>query len=152
MPAPDDALGNSPRGRELRLDPNAESANDAKPAFLARPEGARVYHGFATTDVIVDGFTLGEITPFEGEQKGDAFVLSPDGSPAGLIWELGPGYEVDGTSYVDGSGRWGVFHVVFECPFITAEDYRTNLAGIVGRLLEEWQRFTSGRAPDHRST
>jgi hypothetical protein len=108
-----------------------------------------VYHGFVVRDdVVVEGFTLGEITPFEGQTDGDAFVLAPDGSPAGLIWEIGSVFAVEGTSYVDGSGRWGVFGVVFERPFVSPDDYRSNLAGIVPRLREEWERFTSGRAPD----
>ena len=137
------------QGKPLKLDPDAESSDPQKPAFLARPEGAPVYHGFVVRDEVeVDGFTLGEITPFEDQTEGDAFVLAPDGSPAGLIWELGPAYAVEGTSYVDGTGRWGVFDVVFERPFVDPEDYRTNLAGIVPRLREEWERFTSGQAPD----
>ena len=141
-----------PHGLPLKLDPDAESADPSLPAFLARPKGTRAYHGFPVLDEIVaDGFTLSEITPFEGADYGDAFVLAPDGSPAGLVWELGPSYAVDGTSYVDGSGRWGVFGVVFERRFRTRQDYERNLAGIVPRLREEWERFTSGEAPDRPS-
>jgi hypothetical protein len=96
------------------------------------------------------GSYLGEITPFAGEEAGDAYVLAPGGSPAGLVWELGEGYSLEGTSYVDGSGRWGVFDVVFARPFATPEDFTTNLAGIVVRLREEWERYTRGEAPDIR--
>jgi hypothetical protein len=45
------------KGRPIRLDPDAESADPSLPAFLARPEGSRAYHGFALLDAIeVDGF------------------------------------------------------------------------------------------------
>jgi hypothetical protein len=50
-------------GRPLAIDGKAESASPTEPAFIARPEGAPVYHGFVVLDEIsVDGFTLGKIT------------------------------------------------------------------------------------------
>jgi hypothetical protein len=77
----------SSQGRPLALDPNARSASPTEPAFIARPEGAPVYHGFqALPDVVVEGFTFGKITDFEAGpcDVGDAFVIAPDGSRAGL--------------------------------------------------------------------
>jgi hypothetical protein len=59
-------------------------------AFIARPEDAPVYHGFVILeDVAVDGFTLGKITDWEADpcETGDAFVIAPDGSRAGLVWK-----------------------------------------------------------------
>jgi len=140
-----------PRGRPIKEEPGAESADATLPAFLARPEGAPVYHGLAVrSDVVVDGFTLGEITPCEDQEAGDAFIIAPDDSRAGLIWELGADYEVDGTSYDDGSGRWGVFNVVFSRPFRSHDDFIANLAGIAPRLREEWDRYRSGNAEIRR--
>ena len=55
------------------------------PAFLARPAGAPVYHGFPVIgDVEVDGFRLGMITNFLSgpAREGDAYVIAPDGRPA----------------------------------------------------------------------
>src|ERR1022692_614093 len=78
-------------GRPLAIDHNAESASPTEPAFVARPEGAPVYHGFVVLDdVTVDGFTLGKITDWEAEpcETGDAFVIAPDGSRAGFVWEV----------------------------------------------------------------
>jgi hypothetical protein len=72
-----------PKGLPLALDPKAASASNAEPAFIARPAGAPVYHGFVVLeDVVVDGFTLGTITNFELKpaDDGDAFVIAPDGS------------------------------------------------------------------------
>jgi len=41
-------------------------------------------------DVEVDGFRLGMITDWETQPDvcGDAFVVAPDGSQAGLVWEV----------------------------------------------------------------
>ena len=40
--------------------------------------------------VVVGGFTFGKITDFEREtcDEGDAFVVAPDNSRAGLVWEI----------------------------------------------------------------
>jgi hypothetical protein len=51
------------RSRAIVVDGDAESASSTIPAFLARPKGAPVYHGFKILhDVVVDGFTFGAIT------------------------------------------------------------------------------------------
>ena len=77
-------------GRALALDADASSRDPSLPGFLARPEGAPVYHGFRILDdVDVDGFRLGLISEFQpGDDCGDAFVVAPDGSRAGLVWEI----------------------------------------------------------------
>ena len=55
----------APRGQPIALDPDALSASPSEPAFIARPTGAPVYHGFQVLDdVKFDGFTLGKITDF----------------------------------------------------------------------------------------
>ena len=80
---PKDALWlSTPRRRVLRR-PNQPSS----PARKVRPRTT----GFVVLDdVSVDGFTLGKITDFEVEpcMEGDAFVIAPDGSRAGLVWEV----------------------------------------------------------------
>ena len=84
-------MNDLPKGRPLAIDATAQSASPTEPAFVARPEGAPVYHGFVVLDdVTADGFTLGKITDFEAEpcDEGDAFVIAPDGSRAGLVWEI----------------------------------------------------------------
>lgn len=99
-----------PKGRPLAIDPNAESASRTEPAFIARPQGAPVYHGFRVLeDVVVEGFTFGKITDFEAEpcEEGDAFVVAPDNSRAGLVWEVADKVSVTEISPLE-PGRWGV--------------------------------------------
>lgn len=79
------------KGRPLAVDPNTASDSPTERALIARPAGAPVYHGFQVLeDVVVEGFTFGKITDFEAEprQEGDAFVVAPDNSRAGLVWEV----------------------------------------------------------------
>jgi hypothetical protein len=81
------------QGKPVAIDPNAISASPTEPAFVAPPKGAPVYHGFVVLkDVSAEGFTFGAITDFEAEpcDAGDAFVVAPDGSRAGLVWEVSP--------------------------------------------------------------
>lgn len=78
------------KGLPLRLDPGATSASDDLPAFLARPDDAPVYHGFPIIESsLSDGFRLGMITDFVSQPTdyGDAFVVAPDNTRAGLVWE-----------------------------------------------------------------
>jgi hypothetical protein len=80
------------RGLFLAADASAKSASPGKPAFVARPEGAPVYYGFHVLDnVVFEDLTFRKITDFDAEpcDMGDAFVISPDGSRAGLVWEIG---------------------------------------------------------------
>ncbi|MGB8661499.1 MAG: hypothetical protein WA621_19745 [Candidatus Acidiferrum sp.] len=79
------------KGRPLAVDPNTASDSPTERALIARPAGAPVYHDFQVLeDVVVEGFTFGKITDFESEprQEGDAFVVAPDNSRAGLVWEV----------------------------------------------------------------
>ena len=78
------------KGRPIVTDPDAKSANTDEPAFIARPEGAPVYHGFVVVEESeTDGWRYGAITAFEGvkdEREGDGFVIAPDGARAGVVW------------------------------------------------------------------
>jgi hypothetical protein len=105
-----------PEGVPLRLDTQARSAVPYLPAFLARPKDAPVYHGFpmlenSRTD---DGWCFGTISEpdcSEGRDWGDAFVVAPDGSRAGIFWEVGaPGMQV---SLPPHETRWSVFQIGF---------------------------------------
>jgi hypothetical protein len=110
-----------PKGRPLAVDPNATSASRTEPAFIAKPAGAPVYHGLQVLkDVVVEGFTFGKITDFEAEprQEGDAFVIAPDNSRAGLVWELADNVSVSQFSPLE-ADRWGVWVVSFPHPMNT---------------------------------
>jgi len=105
----------SPIGHPLAVDATAESASPTEPAFIARPAGAPVYHGFQVlNDVAVDGFVFGKITDFEAEpcKDGDAFVIAPDNSRAGLVWEVSDKNFFQEVCPMD-ANRWGVWGVSF---------------------------------------
>jgi hypothetical protein len=58
-----------------------------EPAFVARPPGAPVYHGFEVmSDVVVEGFTFGKITDFDGKFMRKATPLRPHRTAAELAW------------------------------------------------------------------
>ena len=98
-------------GKPLAVDRHAASASPTEPAFVARPSGAPVYHGFRVLeDVTVEGFTFGAITDFEMElcETGDAFVVAPDGSRAGLVWEVGAARDIEQVLPLE-LERWGVW-------------------------------------------
>lgn len=104
-----------------------------------------MYHGFPVLDdVEVDGFRLGIITDFEHapSNSGDAFIVAPDNSRAGLVWTtVGSGYPSPGAfSQVREfePDRWGVWEIAFDHPMRTRDDARHNLAAILPRLREAW--------------
>lgn len=130
-------------GRPIREDPEAESADLDMPAFLARPEGAPVYHGFPILeDVEVDGFRLGMITDWESEpsERGDAFVVAPDGSRAGLDWEVFGEHKVEQVLEPTET-RWGVWYVTFPNPMSSRDQARKNLATVLPELRRHWKAW-----------
>jgi hypothetical protein len=130
-------------GRPLAIDATGKRASPTEPAFIARPDGAPVYYGFVTLDdVNVDGFTLGKITDFEAEpcDEGDAFVIAPDGSRAGLVWEVYEPQYFQEVSPIE-TDRWGVWDVGFRLPMNSRENARRNLESIIP---EHPVRFLSG--------
>jgi hypothetical protein len=132
-----------PTGRPLELDSLAKSGSQTEPAFIARPVGAPVYHGFEVlSDVVVGGFTFGKITDFDTEtcDEGDAFVVAPDNSRAGLVWE------VSGKSYFQeilppDAERWGVWGVSFPNAMTSRENVRKNLESILPELKKRWEEW-----------
>lgn len=131
------------RGRPLAIDAGAETAQKDTPGFLARPADAPVYHGFRTLDdVVVDGFTFGAITDFEAEhcEDGDAFVIAPDGSRAGLVWRVSGDEEFQEVCPV-AEDRWGVWAVAFPFRMSSRENARLNLQAILPKLKTEWERW-----------
>jgi hypothetical protein len=134
-------------GLPVAVDWTAETADPGRPGFLARPPGAPVYHGFTVLDdVVVDGFTLGVITAMGPATYGDAFVIAPDDSRAGLVWEVGA---PDGRLHATGPfehSRWGVWGAVFPRPMASEEDARENLRAIAPALRATWEEWKAWRA------
>jgi hypothetical protein len=90
----------------------------------------------------VDGFTLGKITDFEAVpcDEGDAFVIAPDGSRAGLVWEVcDPPYFQESMPIE--TGRWGVWGVGFCLPMNSRENARRNLESILPELKLRWAEW-----------
>jgi hypothetical protein len=132
-----------PTGLPLALDPLAKSGSQTEPAFIARPASAPVYHGFEIlSDVVVGGFTFGKITDFESEpcNEGDAFVVAPDNSRAGLVWEISdkPYFQEISAPEVQ---RWGVWSVSFPNTMTSHENVRKNLESILPELKKHWEEW-----------
>ena len=127
------------KSRPLALDESAKSAKADLPAFLARPGGMPVYHGFSVIEgVNVDGFRLGIITDFESSpEDGDAFVIAPDESRAGLVWSVGDVASLEEVCPLEAS-RWGVWAVTFPEPMKSREAMQRNLATVLPMLREKW--------------
>lgn len=129
------------KGQPLAIDPKATSASRTDPAFVARPNGAPVYHGFVVLeDVNVEGFILGAITDFEAEQcdAGDGFVIAPDGSRGGLVWEVSAQQYLENV-YPFEQDRWGVWAISFPYPMKNRECARKNLAAVLPELKARWE-------------
>jgi hypothetical protein len=138
------------RGLPLRTDQQAESADPTKPAFLARPAGTPVYHGFPVLeDVEVDGFKLGMITDWEVEASewGDAFLVAADDSRCGLIWEFtSKPYVSDEPRVPADETCWGVWNVGFPQPMDSRANARLNVSYVLGELRPRWEMWRRSRS------
>ena len=134
-------------GRPLAIDQLVKSASPNTPAFVARPKGEAVYYGFPLLEeVAVAGFTFGKITDFELEpcDEGDAFVVAPDGSRAGIVWEVSKNYDFNEILPFE-VARWGVWDVKFPFPMTSRENAKKNLVAILPDLKikwADWQRWS----------
>jgi hypothetical protein len=147
MPSEDDVTKSPQMSHPLATDDAAASASPGMPGFLAKPTGAPVYHGFRIlSDVVVEGFTFGAITDFETEaaNEGDAFVIAPDGSRAGLVWEVSDAKVFEQIS-PETDDRWGVWAVSFPLPMSSHENVASNLAANISLLTEKWQAWRKQR-------
>lgn len=113
------------KGKPLRLDASAASASPELPAFLSRPAGTPVYHGFTVVEESrIEGWVFGTISEYEdpdGCEWGDAFVIAPDGTRAGIVWQVG-----DFESQVvcpPNEGRWGVYGFAYPTLIRTSADF-----------------------------
>src|SRR5687768_1708708 len=114
-------------GRPIAVDSIAESSSKDLPAFLAKPKGMPAYHGFPILEeTALEGFRLGLITDFGSDfTEGDAFVVAPDGSRAGLVWQISDAVSVSELSPLT-ADRWGVWAVTFVLPMSDVENARKN--------------------------
>ena len=132
------------------LDKGAESSSAELPAFLSRPEGAPIYHGFVIVEETrTDGWCFGAITAFEDTEgcgAGDGFVVAPDGSRAGIVWEVGA--ENMQEVLLPDEGRWGVYAVWFPRVVKTAEDLAFNFRHVLPELKKKYEEIKSRESAD----
>ena len=142
------AMSEPPKSKPLKLDDTAASASPELPAFLARPAGAPVYHGFSTVpETMTDGWCFGTITEYadpNGCDFGDAFVVAPDGSRAGLVWEVGK----DEPSEIlpPDEKRWGVYQIWFSRPIRTTDDLVACFREVLPPLQKIYERVQKDAA------
>ena len=137
-----DVMSEPLKSRPIKLDDSAKSASPDLPAFLARPEGTPVYHGFPIIpETMTDGWCLGTITEYtskDGCGSGDAFVVAPDGSRAGLVWEVGVGEPAEILK--SDESRWGVYAVYFPKIIRTTEDLVECFRSVLPQLQRIYER------------
>lgn len=129
-----------PVAKGMLVDTNASSADPSKPAFLAPPPGSKPYHGFPIIEsVAIDGFKLGTVTDYlqsdcaDGCTIGDAFVEAPDGTRAGLTWEVG-GERMFSRIQPPETNRWGVYYFSVSHAVKSPDDFRKNFSEILPTL------------------
>jgi hypothetical protein len=134
-------------GLRVSFDPAASSSDEGLPGFLARREVAPIYHGFTILDgVEADGFSFGTISALGPDDCGDAFIIAPDGSRAGLVWVIGESREL-GEIIGFEQGRWGVWAIEFARPMRSREDAQRNLEDVLPALRSKWEAWRN-RQPD----
>jgi hypothetical protein len=136
-------------GRPIAIDPEAASASADGPAFLNPLDGSPVYHGLPILrDVVVEGFCLGTITDFEAEHcdSGDAFVVAPDNSRAGIVWEVSNEPHFAEILRAD-HDRWGVWAVNFPHAMTSRDNARRNFAFILPATQAEMGKLANSDGP-----
>lgn len=88
-----------------------------------------------------EGFIYGAVTPIGQEPtRGAGYLQGPDGSRAGLQWEL----SADGPYIMriekPGEHQWGTYRLGFSHPVRTVADLNTNLAELLPKLRILYQR------------
>jgi hypothetical protein len=130
------------QGQPLRLDEAAVSADEELPAFLARPPDAPVYYGFPLlAQSEKDGFVFGVITEPKGTPPaawGDAYIVAPNGSRAGIVWAVGN--DAPKVLIEPEAGRWGVYQFCFSAPISTEQELIENLHSILPAMKDYYAR------------
>jgi hypothetical protein len=89
-----------------------------------------------------EGFVYGAVTPIGQETgRGTGFLQGPDGSRAGIQWELS-----DDGPYImrlekPGHDHWGVYRLGFTSPVRTVADLRANLTALMPKLVILYSRI-----------
>lgn len=101
-----------------------------------------MYHGFPIVpETETDGWFYGAITECldaNGCEEGDAYVVAPDGTRAGLVWEVG--YQRIDEVCAPSADRWGVYAVGFVRPVRTLDDLIFNFRQILPDLKRKHEQ------------
>lgn len=94
------------------------------------------YEGYPLIEETASGgFIYGAITPVGQEpRRGAGFLQGPDGSRAGLQWELSDDGPYIARVEKPGENHWGVYRVGFTRPVHTLDDLTANLRELLPRL------------------
>ena len=140
----------------ILADPDAQSVDPELPAFLANSGKKEfpVYYGYPIIqDTCKDGYCYGAITDFldadteVGCTIGDGFVQAPDGTRAGITWEVSANlyYSVSNEPTDD---RWGVYYFGIEKPIASLEDlvsmFHTILPALKRHHIQEKSKRING--------
>jgi hypothetical protein len=85
-----------------------------------------------------DGWAFGTLTDWAGSDYGDAFVEAPDGTRAGLVWDVDE-FDLAEISPAE-EGRWGVYGIAFRAVPHSVEDFTRELHAWLPRLREVYAR------------
>lgn len=110
-----------------------------------------VYSGFPLVmETETDGFIYGEITDhfnFDYEEEahctsGDGFVQAPDGSRAGIIWDIEEKPYIS-VSIEPEEDRWGVYYIGFVKPIKTMDDLIFNFRRVLPLIKDAYNKAKS---------
>ncbi len=132
--------------KSMLIDPQAESSDPSKPAFIAPPHDAEPFYGHPLIpETAMDGFTMGAITDFlekdsdQGCTIGDAFVEGPDGTRALIYWEVGEQLFFQTIEKPKGN-RWGVYYFLVPKAVNSVNDFKDNFAVMLPKIEELYQQ------------
>ncbi|MCS0791602.1 3-deoxy-8-phosphooctulonate synthase [Cytobacillus pseudoceanisediminis] len=111
-----------------------------------------VYAGFPLVkETEIEGFIYGEITDhfdFDEEEpgctSGDGFVQAPDGTRAGIIWEVAEEPYLS-TCIEPEKDRWGVYNVGFARPIKSMDDLVCNFKTIFPLIKKAYNNAKPGK-------
>jgi hypothetical protein len=115
-------------------------------SFRGWAQDAPAYDGFPVVpESETDGWRYGAITEFidpAGCTDGDGYVIAPDGSRAGLVWDVGTRQPREISP--PGKERWGVCQVWFPRPVRTVDDLVANFRFVLPQLKAIHARVMGG--------
>jgi hypothetical protein len=92
------------------------------------------------------------ITDFLAEpaDMGDAYVVAPDGSRAGLVWESGCAQYFAEVLAPD-QDRWGVWATGLALPMTTVDEAQDYLAALLPQLRRCWESWRDANEGGQRT-